>query len=169
MLKRARKDCSPTVWKFVKKRGSGPTVQKIRRASGGFSLLEVVMASTLSAIALVGALALLRDGMELSQTIDKRLLLTNYAVSKLEEQQAIVANGWVTGTISGDFSADGHSDIRFTVTRSDAVVDGGIVDRLMHLQVTTYDDADGDDLLDSEEDRTLFRTKIGKILSYESL
>ncbi|MGI9428306.1 MAG: hypothetical protein ACR2NM_06590 [Bythopirellula sp.] len=127
------------------------------------------MATSLTAIALVGSLALLRDGMEMSDTIDKRLLMTNYAVSKLEEHLAIVANGWTTGGDSGDFAADGHANIRFSVSRSDDGSDGGISDRLMHVQVTTYHDADGDDVLDADEDQCIYRTKIGKFATYEAL
>lgn len=137
--------------------------------SRAFSLLEVVMATTLASIALVGALEMMRDGMELSRTIDERLLMTNYAVSKLEEQLANVAASWTSGTVSGDFAADGHANIRFTVTRSDAVASGGLVDRLMHIQVTTYVDEDGDDTLDADENRCTFRTKVGKFATYEEL
>lgn len=134
-----------------------------------FSLLEVVMASSLAAIALVGALAMLRDGMEASTTIDERQMLTNYAVSKLEEQQAVVAGNWSSATTSGDYTGDGHANVRFTATRSDAVIDGGLVDQLMHIQVTTYIDDDSDDTLDAEEKRCVFRTKVGKFATYEAL
>lgn len=127
------------------------------------------MASTLAAVALVGALAMLRDGMAASETIDDRLLLTNYAVSKLEEQLAIVAGNWTSGSVTGDFAVDGHADIRFSATRSDAVSDGGLVDQLMHVQVTTYVDDDGDDVLDATEKQCVFRTKVGKFVNYEAL
>jgi hypothetical protein len=137
--------------------------------AGGFSLLEVVMASALAAVALVGALALLRDGMAASKTIDDRLLLTNYAVSKLEEQLAWVAGNWTSGIALGDFAEDGHEGIRYMATRSDAVLDGGLVDRLMHVQVTTYVDADADDTLDADEKKCTFRTKVGRFANYEAL
>lgn len=134
-----------------------------------FSLLEVVMASALASIALVGAMEMLRDGVEVSRTIDERLLMTNYAVSKLEEHLAAVAASWTSGTVSGDFASDGHASIRYTVTRSDAVASGGMVDQLMHIQVTTYVDEDGDDTLDANEHSCTFRTKVGKFAKYEEL
>lgn len=127
------------------------------------------MACTLSAIALVGALAMLRDAAIASQTIDDRGRITNYAVSKLEEQLALVAANWSVGTSAGDFAEDGHPDVRFVATRSDAAGDGGIDDRLMHVQVTTFLDADGDDVLDAEEKQCRFRTKVGKFTNYEAL
>ncbi|WP_442481535.1 type IV pilus modification PilV family protein [Aeoliella sp. SH292] len=135
----------------------------------GFSLLEVVMASSLAAIALVGSLALLRDGMIASRTIDQRQMMTTYAVSKLEEQLALVAANWTSGTVVGDFAADGNPSIRYIAFRSDAESDGGLTDRLMHVQVTTYTDEDGDDALDADEKRCVFRTKVGRFATYESL
>lgn len=135
----------------------------------GLSLLEVVMASSLAAIALVGSLALLRDGMIASRTIDQRQMMTTYAVSKLEEQLALVAANWTSGTVVGDFGADGNSTIRYVASRSDAESDGGLTDRLMHVQVTTFVDEDGDDALDADEKRCVFRTKVGRFATYESL
>jgi len=140
----------------------------IRRNQRGYSLLEVVMASTICATALVPALAMLRDGMSLAELIDTRHLLLSYGVSKMEEQLAIVAATWTQGSANGDFAADGHANIRFTVTRSDAPASGGIVSRLMNVSVTTYSDDDGDDAMDAAEMRTTLTTKIAKAVSYEN-
>jgi hypothetical protein len=137
------------------------------RASNAYSLLEVVLASAICATALVPALALMRDGVSLGETIDKRHLILIYGVSKMEEQMAVVAATWTTGTASGDFAADGHDNIRYTVTRSDDPASGGITNRLMAISVTTYCDDDADDLLDTSELRTVLTTKIGKLASYE--
>jgi hypothetical protein len=139
-----------------------------RRARNAYSLLEVVMASAICATALVPALAFMRDGMTLAETVDARHLLLVYGVSKMEEQLAIVAATWAEGTASGDFAADGHANIRYNVSRSDAPVDGGINDRLMSVTVTTYSDDDGDDAMDAAEMRITVTTKIGKLVSYEN-
>ena len=74
---------------------------------------------------------------------------------------------WTDGTVTGDFAADGHANIRFTVTRSDEPASGGITNRLMNVSVTTYSDDDGDDALDAAEMRTILTTKIGKLVTYE--
>ena len=134
----------------------------------GYSLLEVVLASTICATALVPALAFLRDGTVLTDTIDKRHLLLIYGVTTMEEQMAVVAANWTEGTTSGDFATDGHANIRYTVTRSDDPASGGIVDRLMSISVTTYNDDDGDDTLDAAEMRTILTTKVGKLVTYEN-
>jgi hypothetical protein len=139
------------------------------RAPRAYSLLEVVMASTICATALVPALALMRDGMTLADSIDKRHMLLAYSVSKMEEQLAVVAASWMEGTASGDFAADGHASIRYTVSRSDAPASGGIDDRLMNISVTTYSDDDGDDAMDAAEARITVTTKIGKLVSYETM
>jgi hypothetical protein len=135
--------------------------------SSGYSLLEVVLASTICATALVPALAFLREGTILADTIDKRHLMLICGVAKMEEQMSVVAATWTEGTISGDFASDGHANIRYSVTRSDDPASGGIVNRLMNVSVTIYSDDDGDDALDAAEMRTILTTKIGKLVTYE--
>jgi hypothetical protein len=134
-----------------------------------YSLLEVVLASAICATALVPALALLRDGMLVTEEIDTRHMLLIYGVQKMEEQLAVVAATWTTASAAGDFAAEGHASIRFSLTRSDSAVSGGITDRLMSITVTTYNDDDGDDSLDSDEPRAVLTTKISKLATYESM
>jgi hypothetical protein len=138
------------------------------RARKAYSLLEVVMASGICATALVPALALVRDGVTLADRVDTRHLLLLYGVSKMEEQLATVAADWTEGSFTGNFAADGHTDIRYIVTQSDEIASGGIVNRLMNVEVTTYRDTDGDTALDADEMRNIMRTKIGKFTSYEN-
>ncbi|MEN1680105.1 MAG: hypothetical protein AAGJ46_10965 [Planctomycetota bacterium] len=135
----------------------------------GYTLLELVFAVALVGGTLVPALALVRDSMELSLETDRRMLLTNYAISTLEQHLALVASTWATGVAEGDFATDGHANLRYTVSRSDQTIDGGIEDRLMHIRVTTYWDEDADDAQDADEKSCSLRTKIGKFASYESI
>jgi hypothetical protein len=143
-------------------------VNRMAAIRRGYSLLEVVLASTISLTALVPALAVLRDGMTLGDIIDTRHLLLTYSVSKMEEQLAIVGATWPSGTVTGNFASDGQPSIRFSATRSDAVVDGGIVGKLMVVTVTVYSDANGTSVMDSSEARTIMTTKIAKLVSYET-
>lgn len=129
-------------------------------------MIEVVMAASICISAIVPALAMLRNGMALADTIDTRHLLLTYAVSKLEEQLAIVGATWSTGTLTGNFASDGQSSIRFSVTRSDAVADGGVVGKLMVITVTTYSDDNGNNAMDSSEARLVVTTKVAKLTSY---
>jgi hypothetical protein len=129
-------------------------------------MIEVVLASSICLTALVPALSMLRDGIALGDIIDTRHLLLQYGVSKMEEQLAIVGATWTTGTLTGNFASDGQSSIRYTVTKSDAVVDGGVVSKLMVVTVTTYSDANGNNTMDTGEARTTLTTKIAKLVSY---
>jgi hypothetical protein len=138
------------------------------RAPKAYSLLEVVLASGICATAMVPALALLRDGVTLADRVDARHLLLLYGVSKMEEHIAIVAAGWTEGTFTGNFAAEGHASVRYIVDRSDEAASGGIVDRLMNVEATTYRDDDGDAALDADEMRNVMRTKIGRFTSYEN-
>lgn len=132
----------------------------------GYSLLEVVLASSICASALVPALAVMRDGMTLGDIVDTKHLLLIYGVSKMEEQLAIIGATWATGTVSGNFASDGQSSIRFNATCSDSAVDGGITNQLMAITVTTYNDDNANSTMDSSEPRLTFSTKIAKSVSY---
>lgn len=124
------------------------------------------MASAICATALVPALAVLRDGIALGDIIDTRHLLATYGVSKLEEQLAIVGATWTIGTVTGDYASDGQPNIRYTATRSDSVGNGGITNQLMNVSVTMYSDDNGNDVMDTSEMRTIFTTKVAKLVSY---
>jgi hypothetical protein len=143
-------------------------VRSNRRARRAYSLLEVVLASTICASALVPALAVLRDGVALGEIIDTRHLLLTYGVSKMEEQLAVVGATWATGTVTGNFASDGQSSIRFSVTRSDSAGSGGITDQLMNVSVTTFSDDNGNSTMDSSEARITLSTKVAKLVSYET-
>src|SRR3982751_3506126 len=132
----------------------------------GYSMIEVVLASSICLTAIVPALAMLRDGIALGDIIDTRHLLLTYSVSKMEEQLAVIGATWPTGTITGNFASDGQSNIRYSVTRSDAVIDGGIVGKLMVVTVTTYSDDNGNSAMDASEARTIMTTKVAKLVSY---
>jgi Tfp pilus assembly protein PilV len=137
--------------------------------AGGYSLLEVMVASSICVVALVPALAILRDGISATEAIDKRHMVLLYAVEKMEEELAVVAATWTNASASGDFASEGHPDIRYSVARSDSAANGGIPNQLMNVSVTAYDDADGDDALDAGEPRTVLTTKVSKLATYESL
>lgn len=137
-----------------------------RRYRRAYSLLEVVLASTITATALVPALAVMRDGMTLCDIVDTKHLLLVYGVSKMEEQQAIVGATWANTTLTGNFASDGQSSIRYSVTRSDTAANGGIPNQLMVITVTTFSDDNGNTTMDTSEARLTFTTKVAKLTSY---
>lgn len=128
----------------------------------------MIAAAALLAGTVVPALAVIRNSMVQSRELHQRNLMANYAVQMMEDQAAYVARNWTSTTLAGDFSTDGHGGIRYTLTRSDAVSDGGIVGSLMNISITIYEDADGDDTLDATEIRESYRTKVAKLNTYEN-
>ena len=134
----------------------------------GFSLLEMIAATALTAGTLAPALAVMRDAMAVSREGVKRNLLANYAVKVLEEQSAAVMQNWTNATSSGNFSADGNSTLKWIAVKSDAPASGGLTNRLMHIQVSTYEDVNGNSAADATELKVNFRTKVAKLASYEN-
>ncbi len=135
-------------------------------ARAGFSLLEMVMAATLVAGTLVPTMAVMRDAMAKSRDLNRRNLLSNYAVSVLETQAATTMTNWTNTTTTGNFAADGHANIRYSAIRSDASASGGLTGQLMHIRVTVFDDADSDSTYDDNELSVLYRTKVANLQSY---
>ena len=140
--------------------------KKTRR---GQSLLEVIAASTIIATALVPALRMMRDSLEVSRSVEEADLMSTLCVDKLEEHMSKVAGNWNKTTVSGDFAAlEGRSYLQFQVTKSDAVPDGGISDRLMAITAVVWNDANGNGSLDGGEKKVTFATKVSKFISYKN-
>jgi len=140
--------------------------KKARRGPQGFSLLEMVLAGMLMVGVLVPSLVVVRDAMSKSHELHRRNLLANYAVHLLEEQSAITAANWNSGTVQGTLASVGHPTLRYAIARSDSPTNGGLEDRLMHIQVTVFDDVNGNAQLDTNEPKVLYRTKIANLESY---
>lgn len=154
------------------KSGPKPQNQHVRaknqRRRGAFSLVEMIAATALMAGTLAPALAVMRDAMALSRECATRTLLANYAVQVLESQSALVMQNWSNGTATGNFAADGYATLKYSAVKSDAPASGGLVNRLMHIQVTTYEDKDGDSVADANELQVKFRTKVARLASYQN-
>jgi hypothetical protein len=128
----------------------------------------MIAATALVAGTLAPALAVMRDAMAASRESARRYLLANYAVQVLEHNSGGTMQSWTTGTTTGNFAADGHSAIRYVLSRSDEPVDGGLDERLMHVQVTVYDDVNGNAARDADEISVSFRTKVARLLTYQN-
>ncbi len=147
-------------------RRRSPTIHELRR---GHTLLEIILAGALIATALVPALRLMRDGLRISREIETGELLTTFCVSKLEEHLALTSADWQDTDYSGDFSAEGYSNLRFEVECSDSGGDGGITDELMAVTATVWDDLDGDGSFDSEQEPSVvLGSKVAKLVNYQN-
>ena len=128
----------------------------------------MLVAAALVTGTVVPALAVIRDAMAQSSELHRRNLLANYAVDILEDQASYVMRNWTEETVVGDFGADGHSEIRYSLVKSDNPSDGGVENRLMNIEVTVYDDANGNDAIDAGELQETYRTKVAKLNTYEN-
>tara|TARA_R110002049_G_scaffold27321_2_gene94117 strand:- start:233517 stop:233927 length:411 start_codon:yes stop_codon:yes gene_type:complete len=130
-------------------------------------MLELVAATTILAIALVPALKLTRSGLMNISQLERSELSVSLCVSKLEEELARTAATWDLSPRAGNFAAIGRPELRFTVAKSDAAVDGGSPNSLAVIDVIVWHDEDGGNDLDGDETHVRYATKIAKVISYE--
>ena len=134
----------------------------------GYSLLEMIFASALMAGTLVPALSVMRDSMAVSRKTTTRALLANYAVLTVERHASLAIATWNTGTTTDDFASEGRADIVSIATTSDDPSDGGIVNSLMSVEVTVFEDVNANTTLDAGEIAITMRTKVAKLNTYEN-
>jgi len=126
------------------------------------------MAAGLMTSILVPSLSVMRDAMAKSRDLHRRSLLANYAVRVVEDECASASGNWVVEKKSGSFVSEGHANIRYTLKKTDSALEGGLPNRLMHIQVTVFDDADADTVLDAGELQVFYRTKVARLNAYEN-
>ena len=144
-------------------------MKRLKTSRRGQSLLEVIAASTIIATAMVPALRMMRDSLEVSRGLEEADLMATLCVDKLEEQMNKVAATWDKTTASGDYTAlEGRSYLKFKVTKSDSGADGGISDRLMAITTVVWNDANGNGTLETGEKKVMFGTKVSKFVSYNN-
>lgn len=145
-----------------------------RAARSGQTLLELVAATTIIAIALVPALRMMRDSLRIGRETETANLLATLAASRLEEYLLLSAgqwgdipagNNWNTTTVSGNYTADGYPNLKFSVDRTD-VAPSGIPATLLSITATVWNDLDNDNVLDAGEPRSVFATKIARNVAY---
>jgi len=141
--------------------------RKSRRSDRrGNTLLEVVLGTMVLTGTLVPGLRLMRDAMIVSREIESFELVATYAVRELEHQMAVTAGTWTEGVEVGDYSADGHSELRYLALRSQLESAGGITDRLMVVGAIVWYDEDGDDGYDVGEPAQTMVSKVAKLTTY---
>ncbi len=126
------------------------------------------MAGVLMSVTLVPALRLLRNSLRIGREIETYELLTTFSTSRLEEYLALTSADWQPGTFTGDFSADGHANLRYSVVCSDAAGDGGMADQLMAIVSTVWEDANSNATRDSGELTVVLASKTAKTATYQA-
>lgn len=137
------------------------------RRPAGQTMLELIAATVIIMIALVPALKLTRQRFANTKELEHSELRLTLCTSKLEEELARTASQWDLNTQRGNFQTAGYSDVRFLVSKSDAVAAGGIPDALATIDVTVWHDLDANGTLDPDELSVRLATKLAKLVTYE--
>ncbi len=134
----------------------------------GFSLLELLAASTLLTVALVPALRLMRDSMRISRHLEVRECLVTVAMGQLELEAQQMARSWHSHTsiLTAPGIESGHPNVLVEVESSDSPSAGGIAGSLASVRVSAFEDRNGNGQLDSGESTVTFATKIANLTSY---
>jgi hypothetical protein len=140
---------------------------RARRAAQ--TLLEVIAATTLLGLTVAPALRLLRDALEQSRRIENLEMAATLCVGKLEEQSNLTTATWQEGVLSGDFAAEGQSQLRYQVTKSQSAAEGGLPNRLMAVSVTVWHDVNANAARDATEPAVTLATKVAKMAIYQHI
>jgi hypothetical protein len=142
----------------------------------GQTLLELIAATTIFAIALVPALRMIRDTLRVGRETETANLLATLATSRLEEYLLLsagqfgalpVGGNWNTTTVSGNYAADGYPNLKFSVVRTDSAPTG-IPASLLSITATVWNDLDSDNVWDTGEPRSVYATKLARNVAYSN-
>lgn len=134
--------------------------QAARRRRSGHTLLELVAATTVIAIALVPALRIMRDTIRVGRETETANLLATYSASKLEEHLVRTAASWDTTADTGLIPGYEAQQLRYAVTKVDET-------GLMRLTSRAWEDADNDATWDATEMQVNFSTKVARNVAYQ--
>ena len=142
-----------------------------RRRRSGLTLLEVLAASVVIALALAPALRVTRTALLTADRTDRQERCLTVANDRLEYLMARVAADWdatVTGAAATQAAAvPGYPGLRFTETASDAAPHDGLPGRLATVAVAAWYDDDGDATLDAGEPQARLATQVARLTAYE--
>jgi type II secretory pathway pseudopilin PulG len=144
---------------------SGRSSFALRRRSAQ-TMLELIAATTIIAIALVPALKATRSSLMNLEHLERNEQLVALCTSMLEREMAATAASWDLSARSGVAPAS-IPDVRFLVNKSDEASAGGIPGELAVVDVIVWHDTDRGGDLDSDEPRSRLSTKLAKVTSYE--
>lgn len=147
------------------------SIVKRQRSAGRFNrsaqtMLELIAATTIIAIALVPALRLMRGSLLNLENLERNEKLVELCTSKLESELATTSASWNLTSHSGAFGP-AHPGLRYRVEKSDSASVGGIPGQLAVVDVIVWHDADGGNDLDGSESSARLSTKLAKVISYE--
>lgn len=132
----------------------------------GQTMLELIAATTIIAIALVPALKSMRNNLDSLDRLERDETLVRLCTSQLEQELALTAGTWDLTSSSGHFGP-ANPDFRFIASKTDSPAEGGVVGELAVIDVVVWHDADGGNDLDADEQQSRLATKLARVISYE--
>jgi type II secretory pathway pseudopilin PulG len=126
----------------------------------GQTLLELVAATTIIAIALVPALKVMRDSIRVGRETEIANLLATYSSSKLEEHLVRTAASWDTTTDADLIPGYESQLLRYSVTKVDET-------GLMRLTSRAWEDSNDNTIWDAGEMQVNFSTKVARNVAYQ--
>ncbi|NNJ26267.1 type IV pilus modification PilV family protein [Alienimonas chondri] len=155
---------------------NAPLVRRSRRkalpARAGLTLLEVIAASGVIALALAPALRMTRTALMAADRLDRQERCLTAANDRIETLMARTAADWdgqVTSTpVYSTVAVDGYPGMRASELTTDSTSYGGIPGRLAAIGTLTWYDEDGDASPDADEPQALLTVAVARLSAYEA-
>jgi Tfp pilus assembly protein PilV len=128
----------------------------------GTSLLEVMIATVCASMLLVPTATMLGEAGRWSDRMEQQSELVSLANGCIAEVEFQLASNFQRGQLQNTFASQGFPNSRYTTTYSDRVADGGIPNRFMVIQVTTWVDQNRNAILDTGEPRHQLVTGVAR-------
>lgn len=141
-----------------------------RRARIGLTLLEVIAASVVLAVALAPALRIVRGALNAADRTDRQERCLALATDRVEFLLARTAADWSTVTNAVEDAAvpvPGYPGLRRSDFTTVAPEYGGIPDRLASVGSLVWSDDDGDGVPDPAEPQAVLASQVAKLTAYE--
>ncbi|MEM9700961.1 MAG: prepilin-type N-terminal cleavage/methylation domain-containing protein [Planctomycetota bacterium] len=142
-----------------------------RPRRSGLTLLEVVAASVVLAIALAPALRIVRTALLAADRIDRQERCLMTATDRIEYLMSRGAADWAAtedpAHQHSSAAVPGYPGLRLRDDVWDSPAVGGIQDRLANIEVTAWYDDDGDAALDADEPQVTLTTAVARLTAYE--
>ncbi|QDT15828.1 type IV pilus modification PilV family protein [Alienimonas californiensis] len=141
------------------------------RRRSGTTLLEVVAASIVLAIALAPALRMTREAVQAADRLDRQERCLTVASDLVELGMARTAADWdgrVGIATVLPIAVPGYPGMKALELTSDSAAYGGVPGRLATVGAFVWYDEDGDSVVDSTEPQVLLASAVARMASYES-
>ncbi|MCD0461726.1 hypothetical protein [Roseiconus lacunae] len=148
---------------------SHKTVRRDYQRRAGQTMLELIAATTIISVAIVPALRLIRQRIEVSSDLRHYEWLHCRCVAKVEQAMARTSASWLMTTQQGVLGNVDRTPFRYALVTSDQPSAGGVPGKLAVIDVLAYRDQNRNGTFDSNEIKVRLATKVAKTLTYQEI